>query len=284
MATDQRNLLAYLGTDADFRSWGSGLSDQLNDVGLTKTSDTGQVNWVTVARPAAGSYGGYEIWRFNDTEQATLPIFFKLEYGTASAAQDRPGLRWTFGTSSDGAGTIGGQLASALVSKPSASKASTNTLPSYVSYSSGRLHVCTNLDQSSDTFRSLILVERPRDGAGTVSTKGYWVYVNSGAGTNTPQTIPATGTVPSAGGYPPFPPGSGVQSSSGTDVALWPASIVTGGYSYQSFALAYVTADIGELVSVSASYLGAAHTFMPLGDGGGPVDSASAGSLAMLWE
>jgi hypothetical protein len=43
-----------------------GIAAQIAAMGLVQTSDTGQINWVTVARPALNTIAGYEIWRFND--------------------------------------------------------------------------------------------------------------------------------------------------------------------------------------------------------------------------
>lgn len=94
-------------TDAEFRTWGSELSTKLAAAGLVQTADTGQVNWVTVLRPAANTEGGYEIWRMNDAQQGTAPVYFRIGYGTASGAT-QPRLQITIGTASNGTGTITG--------------------------------------------------------------------------------------------------------------------------------------------------------------------------------
>lgn len=93
--------------DAEFRAWGSTISSGLTSVGMIKTSDTGQINWTSVARPTTASESmGYEIWRFNDTLQPSAPIFFKIEYGSASGGAGRPAIWLTVGTGSNGSGTI----------------------------------------------------------------------------------------------------------------------------------------------------------------------------------
>lgn len=94
--------------DAEFRAWGSELSTEL-DTYLPKTTDTGQINWSTVTRPAANSAAGYEIRRFNDSLQATAPIFIKLEFGTAGNAA-MPSIWVTVGTGTNGAGTLTGSV------------------------------------------------------------------------------------------------------------------------------------------------------------------------------
>ena len=98
-------------SDAGFRAWGSEFHAQMVSIGLTLTSDTGQINWTTVTRPAITVSAGYEIWRFNDTLQATTPIFIKLEYGTGGTAT-YPTMWITVGNGSNGSGTLTGLTSS----------------------------------------------------------------------------------------------------------------------------------------------------------------------------
>ena len=58
---------------------------------------------------SANTFAGYEIWRFNDAFQATKPVFIKIEYGVA-AVVDRPSLRVTASSATNGAGTPSGQM------------------------------------------------------------------------------------------------------------------------------------------------------------------------------
>lgn len=94
-------------SDATFREWGSDFAAKLAAVGLVQTSDTGQINWVTVTRPGINTNAGYEIWRFNDTQQGTAPIYLRIDYGTGSGATS-PRMLFTVGTGSNGSGTITG--------------------------------------------------------------------------------------------------------------------------------------------------------------------------------
>jgi hypothetical protein len=97
-------------SDANFRAWGSYISARLAAVGLVQTADTGQINWVTVLTPAGiNTYQGYEIWRFDDALQATFPVYIKIQYGEDDAA-DGPGIRITFGSGSNGTGSLTGNL------------------------------------------------------------------------------------------------------------------------------------------------------------------------------
>lgn len=94
-------------SDAGFRAWGAEFASKLSAAGLVQTADTGQVNWVTVTRPGVSTNGGYEIWRMNDTQQATAPVFLRIDYGTGTNAA-MPRMQFTFGTASNGTGTITG--------------------------------------------------------------------------------------------------------------------------------------------------------------------------------
>jgi hypothetical protein len=99
----------FASTDAGFRTWAQKIHDALTAIGLTQTADTGQINLSTVTRPGSNdTAGGYEIWRFNDTLQATYPIFIKIEYGMNTVASNQPSLWITVGTGSNGSGTISG--------------------------------------------------------------------------------------------------------------------------------------------------------------------------------
>jgi hypothetical protein len=285
MATDQRNLPAYLGDDATFRTWGSGLAAQLAAIGLVKTADTGQINWATVTRPVS-ALAGYEIWRFNDTLQATKPVFVRVDYG---ALGDRPWLEVRVGTNTNGAGTLTGQVGTLRDINGNASKTAGVTLPSYCSGSSSRLNLCTNLDAASSSFSIIMLIERTKTSAGVDTGDGIVTFDSSAAGTKGFQVIPFTGTIPSSASISnmAISLASGGASKVGTNVALSPTIAPVGKLFFASWC-AYVHADLTELVPVQVDHLGATRTFLPLGDG---VTSTrltqgdyTGHSLAILWE
>jgi hypothetical protein len=91
----------------EYRAWGARYAPAWAAAGLVQTADTGQINWATVSpSPTGGSASGYEIWRFNDAAQATVPMFMKIEYGAGAVSS--PGIWVTVGTGSSGAGAITG--------------------------------------------------------------------------------------------------------------------------------------------------------------------------------
>jgi hypothetical protein len=98
----------YVNTETDFRAFVAQAESMLIACGLTRTTDAGQVDPLTVPRPAtANAYTGYSVWRFSDALQSVAPVFFKIEYGIGGSATV-PSLRVTVGTASDGVGNIVG--------------------------------------------------------------------------------------------------------------------------------------------------------------------------------
>lgn len=161
-------------TDALLRDWGSKLSAAIQSVGLVKTGDTGQINWSTVTTGAG--IRGYEIFRFNDTLQASAPIFIKIEYGnpTGSALVM---FRTTVGKGTDGAGNITDVLHSSLANNNS----SQNTTTDYVSYVSSGDGSMLNIALFPDwdaSFSPMLKfsLDRSRDAGGNPTATGTFCY------------------------------------------------------------------------------------------------------------
>jgi len=157
-------------TDAQFRAWASAIHNALSAVGLVNTSDTGQINLATVTNPGANTSGGYEIWRFNDANQSNDPIYFKIEYGCGTTTS-RPSLRWTFGTGSNGSGTISNASSQIIVN----SGISSPTNPElHVCHVDGALIVFDDTATASATGSTCMtmVLERFRDANGAVITSG----------------------------------------------------------------------------------------------------------------
>jgi hypothetical protein len=223
MTIDIRNLPAFLADDATFRAWGSGIAAQIAAMGLVQTSDTGQINWATVARPAVNTIAGYEIWRFNDALQATKPVFIRLDYGTYTPV-DRPRLITRVATATDGAGTLTGQVGTQITMVPLSSKSAGNVLPSLCSGSSSRLSLFTHVDPagSGGSYGMMIFVERPKTSAGVNTGDGIATWMASPNGISY-QAIPFAGTIPAGvTTLPAVPLGSRPRSSASASWASRP--------------------------------------------------------------
>lgn len=162
-------------TDALFRDWGSKLSAAIQAVGLVKTGDTGQINWSTVT--VGTGIRGYEIFRFNDSLQATTPVFIKIEYGHPTSTTSYVLFRTTVGKGTDGAGNITGVLHTALANA-NGSQDSTNDFVSYVSSGDGSMLNISLFPTWNATYSPMLKfsLERSRDAGGNPTTTGTFCY------------------------------------------------------------------------------------------------------------
>jgi hypothetical protein len=298
MATDMRALPAYFNTDADFRTWGTGIAAQLTACGLTQTSNTGQINWTTVTKPSAnGTLQGYEIWRFADTLQSTAPFFIRLDYGSGSFA-DTPSLFVQVGTGTNGAGTLTGVTSQPSLIYSSHSKSAGVTLNSYCcgSTATGRIMLMNNVDPADWWCWQGFCIERARDGSGVTSGDGVGVQSFSKAGsfTNSYQLLPSVvGSAPAIlynGRFPICISPQAITSAQltyGSNVALFPVPYFIGKV-YWSMNLGYLDPTFTAFSPFTATHLGATHTFLPLGTllpyGPWAYGGDFTCQLAMLWE
>lgn len=115
MTTDTRSIQLSQATDAAYRAWAEAISLALDAIGITKTADTGQVDWTTnPARPTISTTPHYEIRYIDDSMHGTAPVYMRLEYGCDSNIA-RPAIAISWGTGSDGAGNLTGVWSSRAV-------------------------------------------------------------------------------------------------------------------------------------------------------------------------
>jgi hypothetical protein len=188
MATLRKLLLFDNSTDANFRQWGSGISTAIAALGLVQTADTGQINWGTVTTPAAGVYGGYEVWKnSNDSLFSTLPIYFKIEYGTEATASSGPQVRVQCGTGSNGLGTLTGtSMAAQTLYQTNSGVASKGSNTYFNCYFSGdgsgsRLSMLLWADDTSSQTVSAWGFERSLDKTGAYTGQYFtWIVGSHG--------------------------------------------------------------------------------------------------------
>jgi hypothetical protein len=253
-------------SDAAFRAWGSGISTALAAIGMVQTADTGQINLATVTLPAAGVYGGYEIWRFNDTLQSTKPLFFKLEYGTGATAT-RHQVRITLGKGSNGSGALTGAFTGATPSCM-AQINGTSTVRNWYA-SSGDGSMCAII--AAPVFASFqfgFVISRSCDAAGVPTGTAVAVTVGDASTTVANYTfnytsaavspvlaigtyfyIGATGGVASGGAAPVFP----MVVTDGFGTFWQPRAVLTA-----------LAADVPALSPITVPGFG---TYLPLGPG-----------------
>lgn len=194
MATQNSALVRDNSTLANFKAWASVISAFFATAGWVQSSDTGQVNWSTIASvPTSGNYV-YEIWKPGDGLQV---FYLKIEYGTGSASSStNPRIRLSIGTSTNGAGTLTGFVSSTQLVPPSDPNV-TSTVTQYQCYfsgDSGRMAVMMWRDdpQSSggNTAPIFFAIQRSLNSSGTpygTSSTGYVTLISAG----TPNAGPA---------------------------------------------------------------------------------------------
>lgn len=247
--------------DAAFRAWGQAIHDAILAVGLVNTADAGQIDFATVAKPASGSsYAGFKMYRFDDSLQATAPVFVKLEFGTNSSTTPALAITVSSGTNGFGVATgqqSGRQVAGSTGSQPFAAKG-------HIAGATNRIVCLSGSDQASATGTYLgFIVERLRDADGNETNDIAWGVF--------PQVVkfgvvPRAGSVPTAENTPPAFHPEGSTGTSGSDTAVfplcpmlrWPRGALVS-------ALIYMSADFAKAVDINATIHGTARDYRTQG-------------------
>lgn len=101
--------------DASYRAWLAhvkSVMDTVNPAMLTQTADTGQVDVTTVTKPASVGTPHYLLYKFDDG--IGQPIYIKIQMGVlnATVSTSSSSMRFSFGTGTDGAGSLSGIVSS----------------------------------------------------------------------------------------------------------------------------------------------------------------------------
>lgn len=174
MARSSGTYTMSVGTVANYKGYLQPMSTALNAV-LPRSADTGQVNWATVAtEPASGVIRDFEIFAFNDTLQATAPIYVRVDYVSGNSTLNGP--RVTVGSTTDGAGNLGG--VTAPIFQMSAYLPSNLTRYVYASSDGSYLMFQFGNDPAAAGAIGMgaIVVERTRNADGTPNGQGYMVW------------------------------------------------------------------------------------------------------------
>lgn len=150
------------------------LSVILNQASV-RTSDTGQVNWAAVSTES-GTVRDYEIFALGGALQATAPVFLRFDYVGSNSASVT-GLHLTVGTTTDGAGNLGGITVAKWVLLSTVHTA-TNQYAWAASDGESYFTFLYALDptQSGVEGIGMFVVERTRDAAGQPTGAGFHVW------------------------------------------------------------------------------------------------------------
>ena len=302
MTTANVNIMADQNTDANFRSGGSAFSAQLAAMGLIQTADTGQINWTTVTRSqTADVSAGYEIWRFNDSLQATVPIYIKVEYRCGNGTANRWAIWLTIGFSTDGAGNITGtQKVGPWRTQLSSDGTLYGSTACLFSGANNRIAVAMFPNVAGPTASMFFSIERSKDAAGADTADGVIILIATGGGISSPQGrfsqyLPFAGGVPNSEYRWPAILTNNASSGFGTTLHMGIPIPLAGSMKNPGLgALVYTTGDYASMAEVTLSVYSSNHIYKTLGNNWNSVvgsgfanltDSGSANSrIAMRWE
>lgn len=292
MATDTRQITFLQTTDAEFRTWVAAVIAQLTAIGLTQTADTGQIDTATVTKAGATNTSqGYAIFRFNDTMQATRPVFLKFEFGSGANVA-HPSIWLTVASATDGAGTVSGTTIAARAQISFLGWAS--PIDNIANYNAtlGMFHAHW-ASRAATGYYATALVARTCDDTETPDDKGLLTAASTGIATPTLYVF-ADGTTEAMYLYE-FP-----YSPSGNDPVFW----TTDGYQVAFACQGYYPTTGGFFTfpgilgihathwpsywEVYATIVSTERKFMCMPQNGTAygwdADSTTSGKLAWLWE
>lgn len=175
MATIQSQLVCDNSTLANFKQWAQAISTSFSTFGWSQSSDTGQVNWSSIAAvPGSGAYV-YEIWQPND---GLTNFYLKVEYGNSSGTNS-PGLRLTLSSATNGAGTATGFIAGPVQTLFSAMTPPSTTTQYECDFSgaAGRIGVMMWRNGTATNQQQLFAVERSVNSSGSYTSSYVTLFV-----------------------------------------------------------------------------------------------------------
>jgi len=163
---------------ANFKNWAQAISTAFSSSGWTKTSDSGQVDWTTIASvPTSGNFV-YEIWQPADALQTGSTAYYvKVKYGTGSGSPAGPRLQIQIGTGTDGSGNLTGLTTTNY--EPGATTTAGSGSATYDCYFSGdtdRIGFMLWRSRGTlDTLAQMFSIERTKATDGTNSSDGVFI-------------------------------------------------------------------------------------------------------------
>lgn len=287
MAKQTFSITATSATDSDFRLWGSTLSGALSAL-LTKVTQSGEINWSTVLKPASSSASqGFEVFRFNDALHATYPVYIKFEYGSGSSATV-PSLWMTIGKTIDGSGTVGAVLQS-RVQVLQSGNATATPYSSYASSLDGSALALAWIPAAVNYCTDL-LIERSRDSSGNPTGAGLLIqYRTIGQNAVTCKAISysnLTANILAKGMFfIPFNLSTDVSIAFGTNNPFFTGTVINpDGVSWiPRCAIGVAKSNLGTGQVVTAMYSG--NDYLGIGAGAQQCDAAGQtyASMAICW-
>src|SRR5215472_2350460 len=239
MSTSQQFLVCDSSTLANFKQWAQAISSFFATAGWIQTSDTGQVNWSSIASvPGSGAYV-FEIWKPGDA----LTVFYvRIEYGN-NGSTNSPSLRLSLGTGTNGAGALTGFATPVFSTNVSTFTAPSTTTQYECDFAGGPGYIAVMMWRNGvNNCQQLFAIERSLNGSGAYTGTYATLYVagwgNATYVSNGQQTLHfSVGAGPNApngnltiGGW--FTRGFGASTSFNGSLAIDTAAPMIGYFDY----------------------------------------------------
>lgn len=257
-------------TDSSAREWASGVKALFLAAGLTQTTDTGQADPATIVSTTGANYlYGYNIFKFDDALQASMPIFIKVQYMTNSNGTAGQ-IEFSVGQGTNGAGALSGAIFGPY-SNSYAFLSPQTGLTSYASYGDGTFACVLGYGAYSgltyNNHMGSLIVDRARNSAGDSIGNGFLCELSTSASTN-PVSRPIYSAASLGPSYIPasMPNGNATTSSEGANVNVFRHYAMTPGVHPSLGSLTYFSSDFGALTPVTVPILGEDHTYLPMGN------------------
>lgn len=274
MATRTTETLFNNSSDAAFRAWGSWFSGCFTAFGWTLAHQafaTG-TDWTNVTAPAAVNTPRVtEVWAMADAGQATAPLYFKVEYGSASGGVAFPGVRISFGTGHAGSGVLTGLLYDSGAAFMGPLSNNLNTLTHYASGDAGRIVIAMGAAGTgwSNNNSVIISIERRKDGSGSSQTTGFLYAAKNGSALRHQGFLAGSAHPFLSNGWTfPCVANSGTDATFDSKVGVWPLLYCMGPSEMGLNIVAMIRANYPVGSTFTCTVLGATHTYLALQDTG----------------
>ena len=278
MATATSNLVCDNSSLANFQAWTSAIYNAfVTTCGWVQTADTGQAANPIAAVPSSAYV--YWIFRANDTQASTLPIFVKVELGFSATA---PSIRMTVGAGSNGTGTITNIMTgfnATVISNNGNNLANqgATAYPCYFSGDAGEFRMLLWVTNATAGVTTHFGIERSKDATGAKTTAYFTaLFCSSASNANSSnrrqQTTLSSLSVTT---YETIWVTCGLSTNSNTaafggTVAAFPVFPVLGQVGNPMLGhMVALAADVGDGATVTvASMYGSTHTYVSCKSGG----------------
>lgn len=275
------------------KQWIDGTKNLILAAGMSQASDGGQLNTDTLGSPAnSNSVYGYHVFRFPDTLFNTAPIYVKATYAVSTYGY--PSVNFTVSAGTDSIGNLSSPLLSSGTGVPNNNFQ--DNVTSYACYVDGTFSVVLGYGivsaNSQTTMNSVacMVVDRARTATGAATGAGFLAESCAGSFISqaTSRSIYGGASPNPNGNFVPslVPSTTAISSAEGPNINVFRHYMMVPGVRPAVGMLTYFNNELGALTPFTATVLGSAHTYLPMGIAmtNWSANPAAAHCCAIRWE